>query len=47
VAAPKTSVSAPVLGGASKQEVSLDESVFGVEIKPHLVHEAVRAELTT
>jgi len=40
MAAPK----APVLGGA-KQEVSLEESVFGVEIKPHLVHEAVRAEL--
>jgi large subunit ribosomal protein L4 len=40
MAAPK----APVLGGA-KKEVSLEESVFGVEIKPHLVHEAVRAEL--
>ena len=40
MAAPK----APVLGGA-KQEVSLEESVFGVEIKPHLVHEAGRAEL--
>jgi len=40
MAAPK----APVLGG-TKKEVSLEESVFGVEIKPHLVHEAVRAEL--
>jgi large subunit ribosomal protein L4 len=40
VAAPK----APVLGG-TKKEVSLDEAVFGVEPKPHLVHEAVRAEL--
>ena len=40
MAAPK----APVLGGA-KKEVSLEESVFGVEIKPHLVHEAVRSEL--
>jgi large subunit ribosomal protein L4 len=40
VAAPK----APLLGGA-KKEVSLDEAVFGAEIKPHLVHEAVRAEL--
>jgi len=40
MAAPK----APVLGGA-KKEVSLEEAVFGVEIKPHLVHEAVRAEL--
>jgi large subunit ribosomal protein L4 len=38
VAAPK----APVLGGTG--DVSLDEAVFGVELKPHLVHEAVRAE---
>ena len=35
---------APVLGGA-KKEISLEESVFGAEIKPHLVHEAVRSEL--
>ncbi len=35
---------APVLGG-TKKEVSLDEAVFGVEVKPHLVHEVVRAEL--
>src|SRR5256884_3304244 len=35
---------APLLGGANK-EVSLDEAVFGAEIKPHLVHEAVRSEL--
>ena len=41
MAAPK----APVLGGSKKQDVSLDEAVFGAEIKPHLVHEAVRAEL--
>jgi large subunit ribosomal protein L4 len=36
---------APVLGakGASK-EASLDAAVFGGEVKPHLVHEAVRAE---
>ena len=27
------------------KEVSLDEVVFAAEIKPHLVHEAVRAEL--
>src|SRR5215468_11201143 len=40
MAAPK----APVLGGA-KKDVSLDEAVFGAEVKPHLVHEAVRAEL--
>jgi len=37
-------VKAPVLGGA-KKEVSLEEAVFGAELKPHLVHEAVRAEL--
>ncbi len=35
---------APVVGGA-KKEVSLDEAVFGAEVKPHLVHEAVRAEM--
>ena len=40
MAAPK----APMLGGA-KKEVSLDEAVFAAEIKPHLVHETVRAEL--
>jgi large subunit ribosomal protein L4 len=40
MAAPK----APVLG-AEKKEVSLDEAVFAAEIKPHLVHEAVRAEM--
>jgi large subunit ribosomal protein L4 len=41
MAAPK----APVLGGEAKKEVSLDEAVFASEIRPHLVHEAVRAEL--
>jgi len=40
MAAPK----APLLGGA-KKDVSLDEAIFGAEIKPHLVHEAVRAEM--
>jgi large subunit ribosomal protein L4 len=34
---------APVLG--SKNEVNVDEAVFGADIKPHLVHEAVRSEL--
>jgi large subunit ribosomal protein L4 len=33
------------LSGGAKKEVSLEESVFGAEIKPHLVHEAVRSEL--
>jgi large subunit ribosomal protein L4 len=43
VAAPK----APLLGisGKSSKEASLDEGVFGADVKPHLVHEAVRAEL--
>jgi large subunit ribosomal protein L4 len=40
MAAPK----APLVGG-KKQDVSLDESVFAADVKPHLVHEAVRAEL--
>ena len=34
---------APVLNG--KTQADLDEAVFGAEVKPHLVHEAVRAEL--
>jgi len=38
VAAPKASV----LG--SSKTVSLEEGVFGAEVKPHLVHETVRAE---
>ena len=40
MAAPK----APLLGG-KKQDVSLEESVFAAEVKPHLVHETVRAEM--
>jgi large subunit ribosomal protein L4 len=39
---------APVLSlskGGSKGDVTLDETVFGADVKPHLVHEAVRAEL--
>ena len=43
MAAPK----APLFDTAGKaaKDVSLEEAVFGVELKPHLVHEAVRAEL--
>jgi large subunit ribosomal protein L4 len=43
VAAPK----APLLdsAGKSSKDVTLEESVFGAEVKPHLVHETVRAEL--
>jgi large subunit ribosomal protein L4 len=39
MAAPK----APKLGGTGT--VTLDEAVFAAEVKPHLVHETVRAEL--
>jgi large subunit ribosomal protein L4 len=43
MAAPK----APVLGvdGKSSSEQTLEEAVFAAEVKPHLVHETVRAEL--
>ena len=43
MAAPK----APVLDATGKKskDISLEESVFAAEIKPHLVHETVRAEL--
>lgn len=41
MAAPKV----PVIGGSNAQDVALEESVFAVEVKPHLVHETVRAEL--
>src|SRR5919109_1068732 len=40
-----TKPKAPVLGGSKASEVSLEPSVFGAEVKPHLVHETVRAEL--
>ena len=41
MAAPK----APVIGGSKASDVSLDEAVFAAELKPHLVHETVRAEM--
>jgi len=43
MAAPK----APLLdaSGTKADDVALEESIFGVEVKPHLVHETVRAEL--
>jgi large subunit ribosomal protein L4 len=43
VAAPK----APLLDASGKRskDVTLDEGVFGADVKPHLVHETVRAEL--
>jgi large subunit ribosomal protein L4 len=43
VAAPKAAVLDAA--GKSSKELTLDASVFAVEIKPHLVHETVRAEL--
>ena len=38
---------APLLDKAGKKskDISLEEEVFAVEIKPHLVHEAVRSEM--
>ena len=41
MAAPK----APVLGGSAAKDVSLEEAIFGADVKPHLVHETVRAEM--
>ena len=45
MAAPKI----PLLDAAGKRtkDVSLDATVFGAEVKPHLLHEAVRAELNS
>ena len=42
MAAPK----APMLDGTGKKskDLTLDADVFGAEVKPHLVHETVRAE---
>ena len=33
------------VSGAKAKDVTLDDAIFGVEVKPHLVHETVRAEL--
>jgi large subunit ribosomal protein L4 len=46
-ASPSRRLRAPVLDGTGKtsKDLTLDASVFGAEVKPHLVHEAVRAEL--
>ena len=41
MAAPK----AKLIGGKSAKDVTLDAEIFGAEVKPHLVHETVRAEL--
>jgi large subunit ribosomal protein L4 len=44
VASPK----APLLDGTGKKskDVTLEAEIFGAEVKPHLVHETVRAELS-
>ena len=41
MAAPK----APLLGGGKAKQVSLEAAVFAADVKPHLVHETVRAEM--
>jgi large subunit ribosomal protein L4 len=43
VAAPK----APLIdgGGKAATQVTLEDAIFGAELRPHLVHETVRAEL--
>jgi len=41
VAAPK----APLLGSSARKDVTLEAEIFAAEVKPHLVHETVRAEL--
>ena len=41
MAAPK----AQLLGGKAAKDVTLPAEIFAVEIKPHLVHEAVRSEM--
>jgi large subunit ribosomal protein L4 len=43
MAAPK----APLLdgGGTASKQVTLESEIFGADLKPHLVHETVRAEL--
>ncbi len=43
---PKQALQAPLLKlGKAAGEISLSETVFAVEVKPHLLHQAVRAEL--
>ena len=41
MAAPK----AKLVGGSATKDVTLDAEIFGAEVKPHLLHETVRAEL--
>jgi large subunit ribosomal protein L4 len=48
-APPSRRLRAPLLDAAGKRskDVTLQTSVFGAEVKPHLVHETVRAELNS
>ena len=41
MAAPK----AKLIGGKAAKDVTLEAEIFGAEVKPHLLHETVRAEL--
>src|SRR5438132_8353140 len=43
MAAPKAPLHAAA--GKKAKDVTLEEAIFGAEVKPHLVHETVRAEL--
>src|SRR5882757_3241893 len=45
MAAPKASLLD--VSGKKAKDVTLDEGVFAAEVRPHLVHEAVRAELNS
>jgi len=36
---------AKLVGGSAAKDVTLDAEIFGAEVKPHLLHETVRAEL--
>ena len=45
MAAPKAKLIGGKTGSASKADVSLEAEIFGAEVKPHLLHETVRAEL--
>ena len=47
-ASPSRRLRAPVLDGEGNKskDLTLDEHVFGADVKPHLVHETVRAELS-
>ena len=44
---PAPAPKAPLLDATGKKtkDVTLDESIFSVDVKPHLVHETVRAEM--